>query len=281
MEVLSHSNDFNETIKLAQDLSGYYDNSHEIIFHCYWNGNLNEKHLLSIKSCYYFNILNRTNRRIILWIENVKNKRDDYIYQEILKYVEIKNFNLKDELKDTFLENVSFNYNPIISFFSDIVRYLLLYKYGGCWFDLDIFFLRSLDPIFYNYNNKIIVYKWGTDNHPNGAIFISLKSNDEKMKHNIEFIINRNRGWGFQESNLTFDLPMKFFVLPNSWFDAGWAPNIYNLGYGTFFKYINNEYNLKDFFPGAFCFHWHNKWNNTVEIGSQFDILEKELKKLL
>ena len=67
MKLLTKTTDYDETIKLANKLTGEYDKS--VIFHCYWNGNLNEKHLYSVLSCYYFNVLNRKHK-IILWLEN-------------------------------------------------------------------------------------------------------------------------------------------------------------------------------------------------------------------
>ena len=56
MKLLTKTTDYNETIKLASELNGAYDKS--VIFHCYWHGNLNEKHVYSVLSCYYFNVLN-------------------------------------------------------------------------------------------------------------------------------------------------------------------------------------------------------------------------------
>jgi len=46
------------------------------------------------------------------------------------------------------------NYN---SYDSDIVRYILLYKYGGFWFDLDILFSRHIDPMLASFGNHICV----------------------------------------------------------------------------------------------------------------------------
>ena len=84
MKLLSKTTDYDETIKLANNLKGEYDKS--VIFHAYWNGNLNEKHLYSILSCYYFNVLNRKHK-IILWLEN---NTSNNINEEISKYCEIK-----------------------------------------------------------------------------------------------------------------------------------------------------------------------------------------------
>ena len=110
------------------------------------------------------------------------------------------------------IENIilsfAIDFNRELSFYSDVVRYLLLHNYGGTWFDLDCFILRSFDPIFSNFENEICVYQWENQNYPNGAIFVSLEPRSEKMRKNIEFIIQRNRGWGFQEAGLTYDLPL-------------------------------------------------------------------------
>ena len=61
MKLLSNNTDYNETINLAFQLNGEYNNN--VIFHCYWNGILNEKHFYSILSCYYFNIYNNNKNK--------------------------------------------------------------------------------------------------------------------------------------------------------------------------------------------------------------------------
>jgi len=50
MKLLALTTNYNKTIELANQLTGEYDKS--VIFHCYWNGNLNKKHLYSVLSCY-------------------------------------------------------------------------------------------------------------------------------------------------------------------------------------------------------------------------------------
>ena len=137
MKLLSKTTDYDETIKLAKKLTGNYDK--RVIFHCYWNGNLNEKHLYSVLSCYYFNVLNR-NHKIILWLEN---NRPNDINKEISKYCEIKQFSLQTEKeKSEIFIDYSYKFGGI-TFYSDFVRVLLLYNYGGCWFDLDCFFFKK------------------------------------------------------------------------------------------------------------------------------------------
>ena len=275
MKLLINKTDYTETIELAVNLQGEYNKSVE--FHSYWNGELNEKHLYSILSCYYFNV-HKNKHKIILWLEN--NTPNQY-NNEIEKYAEIKNFSLSDEINNTNFMPNNFYYNKSLSFYSDVVRYLLLYNYGGTWFDLDCFFLRSFDPVFCNFENEIGVYQWGHLNYPNGAIYISLEPKSEKMKKNIEFILNRNRGWGFQEADLTYDLPLDMLVLPCSWFNALWSPNQYNIGVEHFFENTDVQYDFDNFFKGSFCYHWHNMWNKTIHNNSIIIQLVKIIQKNL
>ena len=258
MKLLTTTTEYTETINIAFNLQGEYSKS--VTFHCYWSGVLNEKHLYSILSCYYFNVY-KNKHKIILWIEN--NTPNEY-NTEISKYAEIRCFSLSDETANTgFLNKYFCEFNMII-YYSDFVRNILLYNYGGIWFDLDCFILRSFDPIFWNFENEICVYQWENQNYPNNAIYISLESKSKKMKQNIEFIVERNCGWGFQEANLTYDLPLDMLVLPCSWFDADWIQNPYNNGTIALFEKTDKQYTFDNFFKGSFCYHWHNKWNKEI-----------------
>ena len=147
MKLLVNKTDYDETIQLATDINQKYEKI--VTFHCYWNGILNEKHLYSIKSCYHFN----KKHKIILWLEN--NTYNQY-NEEIKKYAEIKYFSLNQEINNTvFMQNRQFYCKNFLPFYSDLVRTLLLYNYGGIWFDLDCFFLRNFDPIFKHFENEI------------------------------------------------------------------------------------------------------------------------------
>ena len=258
MRLLTKEVAYDKTIRLAANLSGEY--TKPVIFHCFWKGKaLNQTHLYSIKSCHYFNVYKR-NHKIILWVEdNSPNKYN----KEIAKYAEIRYFSLKDEAKDTFLET----YDPGFSgawYYADYVRSLLLYKYGGCWFDLDCFFLRSFDPLFHNYGKEICLYQWENKHFPNNAIYISLEPKSDKMKKNIEFIIKCNRGWGFRKAQLTYNSDLDLLVLPCSWFDGGWIENPYNIRGNDIINNTSEKYDFDTFFKGAFCYHWHSQQKFTA-----------------
>ena len=67
MKLLTNTINYEDTISIALNMNENYDKS--VVFHCYWIGELNEKHFYSILSCYYFNVRNKKHK-IILWLEN-------------------------------------------------------------------------------------------------------------------------------------------------------------------------------------------------------------------
>ena len=252
--------DYEKTIDMARKLTGAYDD--HVVFHCYWTGQLNDKHLFSIKSCYYFNVCNRVNKKIVLWVEN--NVPNEY-NTCIAAYAEIRQFDLEKECTFSNPSKLRFNKHAP-SYYSDLVRYSLLYKYGGCWFDLDVLFLRCFEPLFRAFGNTVMVYRWAYENYPNGAIYISLEPYNPDMKANIDYIMAHGAGWGFQEARLTLDLPLRMLVLPCSWFDGVWIrnPHFKQEQFNVLFESTCENVDFADFLPGAFAFHWHNQWNTPL-----------------
>lgn len=281
MKKLFDSHVYEDSIDVAKNMTGSYDTS--VTFHCWWDGELNDKHLYSIKSFYLFNVVNKPHK-IVLWTTSITN--ESYL-EEIKKFATIRIFNLEEEKIGTPFENITYvrkEYTECVnlkkSLFSDYVRYLLLCKYGGCWFDLDCFCLRSLDPLFNKYSNEICVYQWSYTNTPNAAIYISLEQNKEKMKKNIEFIIKRNNGWGFREAGLTYDLDLDMLVLPCGWFDPFFSKMLEHQG-DDIFTNIEGNITLEEYFPGSFCHHWHNRWYKPIDESSIFRKLCNDVDKRL
>ena len=272
MKLLTNSIDYTDTIKLVFDIEEkIYDKS--VIFHFYWNGNLNEKCVYSVLSCYYFNVY-KNKHKIIVWLEN--NTSNTY-NEEISKYAEIRYFSLQDEQLNTgFVKDDVYYNKSVLELYSDFVRSLLLYNYGGVWLDLDCFVLRSFDPLFCKFENEICLYRWENQNYPNNAVYMSLTPKSEKMKNNMMFLIDRRHGWGCYEANLTFDLPLDYLILPCSWFDADFIETPYRSITRTyFFRKTDHVFNFDNFYKGSFCYHWHNQWNTEIENDSIINQLVK------
>lgn len=269
MNLISISTKYEETIETIPPSYPTYQPT--VIFHAYWTGILNEKHLISIRSCRY----HHPSHKIILWVENSP-------YNEWMDQISIiatvLPFSLQTEKICTIMDGMNLLESSSPSYYSDTVRYLLLYKYGGVWFDLDIFFMRSLDPLFHIYGSQPLVYQWEVYPFPNGALFISLEPYSKDMRHNIEFIIDRGKGWGFCQAMLTYDLPMKFTVLPCSWIDGAWITNPFKFSFEDFFNPTDKIYTIETFFPSAFCYHWHNQWDVPLHDTSPIKQLDRDIQ---
>lgn len=274
MKLLVNNTDYTDTIKLAFDLQEkIYDKS--VIFHFYWKGNLNEKCVYAVLSCYYFNVY-KNKHKIIVWLEN--NTSNKY-NKEISKYAEFRDFSFKEEKSNTgFVKDDVYYNTSVLTLYSDLVRSLLLYNYGGVWLDLDCFVLRSFDPLFCQFENEVCLYQWENQNYPINAVYMSLEPKSEKMKNNMTFIINRNLGWGCQEARLTYDLPLDYLILPCSWFDADFLVTPDNSSTDDFFRKTERIFNFDNFFRGSFCYHWHNQWDKEIENNSIMKQLVRIIK---
>lgn len=237
-------------------------------FHCYWYGQLNEKHLISITSFFVFN----KKHKIILWLENCD---INYFYYRISEYCEIRQFEF-GRFNDYNLPNTDDMISIInggLKFRADLVRLLILYMHGGCWFDLDCLCLKSFDPLFATFKDDVCVYRWQRENYPNNAIFWSLRPKSDTVAYLIRFLLDKNMGWGFQQAKLNFCDNINLLVLPCGWFDGGWLQNPYDITFDNFFLRSDIQWDFNTFFGGCFCFHWHNRWNNAIEKGSAIDQL--------
>ena len=274
MELFAKNKEKQDLTELAPSGKSY---SKKVIFHCYWSGALNKLHFLSIFSCYFFNVLHNKNFKIVLWVNNSKN---NFYYRKIKKFAEIKEFEFESEVRNTVFENEKkFKVQKKVTHQANLIRSILLYNYGGCWFDLDIFFLRSFEPLFNDFEKEICLYQWENKNYPNNAIYISLEPKSENFKQNVEYIINLQKGWGFQQANLTFDMPLKLLILPCSWFDPDWIKPESEKKWDSFFKNTHSIINQNNFHPGSFTYHWHNRWNYKPKKNSPIMQLYRQMRK--
>jgi len=266
---------FEEAMGLLARIDTTTPYTRPVIFHAFWKGRLNRKHAYSIRSCVKHH--NRPNYRVMLWLEREHDDQGEEDRALIAAFeslgVSIRRFDCASELERSGL-GISAYSSPYVTFYSDFVRSLLLYNYGGCWFDLDFLFLRSFDPLFHAFGSEVCVYEWEKEPYPNNAIYFCLEPRSEKMEANIRKIAALNRGWGFQQARLTYDLPLDMLVLPCAWFDPGWIPNPYAFGWGCLFKQYRGEEPLV-FFDGCFGYHWHNRWHEPIEPNCIVERLEQ------
>ena len=256
-------------------------NQDKLVFHCFWRvpRDFDRKQLAVLKSIITSHIDDLSNIEINLW-SNVDLSENIY-FKEVSKYVNLKNWNLYEEIKGTILEDCNFLKKEIIHddlcyLEGDFFRLLILYKYGGFYIDMDVLVLRNMRPL----NNLQFLYQWGTsgfsDFEPNITMNGAVMRLDKESSLSLEFLeilkqtppSKNTFCWG----NKMYSSINKndLFVLPGVWFNSEWGFE------NTTLEYAFKDIGYVDFFDGAFAWHWHNKWDAEVEVGSKFQILEEK-----
>jgi hypothetical protein len=251
-----------DDIKLHPELPS----TDETIFHCYWNKNISEKQIFSILSCYSTNILN-TNNKIILWTEEEKNVN----YEFLKNFCEIRYFDHLEERKETPLENYKLTRaTEIPSLRCDYLRYIFLSKYGGVYFDLDVFFFKSFNYLIKEYGD--FVYGWEYQNYPNNAIYCI--NNKNVVNDMIEVVLKYGGSHlSFQDvfgdrqhqDKIGYNNDVNLNVLPCGWFDPMWIETNNN-DFNRWFENNNNEY----YYDDVYCYHWHNRNHLGIQTNSPF-----------
>lgn len=183
--------------------------------------------------------------------------------------------------------------------FSDIVRIFVLAAYGGVYLDCDMLLLRPLTPLL----SHDFYYRWSFTRSCNtAAMHLHLGSPNAAKLIRVALHssnINEMRYTLHPERLYRAITKMKGTIelLPSAYFDPLWiVVDVYGEGapaareryglasYKEFFSVMNSNGNVRrdprrNFFPGAFAFHWHNQWDAIFEIGSTAHLFMHEFKK--
>lgn len=263
-------NDVNFILNFIKNNEKISNEKTEVIryFHCFWKGKLSDLHYMSLKSL----INTHPNVTIILWTPDLFELQSTYSWIKIKKLLKEK-IQVYQINKNHFIEAnaerlyskysiLTINkpdikrYNAEIAYASDIVRFVVLYIYGGVWFDLDILFLRNFDSIKINR----YVSQWGTDMCGNAAILRLEKGHDL-----IDKVINKYEKPFYPTTTFKLENTLDLTILPSTFFDILWRPQ----------DQIPNNLqfnNLDDFFhisewkmpKELYAYHWHNRWNKNI-----------------
>ncbi|GAN06609.1 glycosyltransferase family 32 protein [Mucor ambiguus] len=140
-----------------------YPHNGDQLFHTYWSSNLTrefeEKQVATLRS---FSATQNTNHTLIVWIPaededhltkseswnyltRSQQKRDRIVYKVVQPNILVK---------DTAIEPFVDTWQSLVHDGNDgkgrddLLRMLVLYRYGGLWFDMDTMFVRDLAPLF-------------------------------------------------------------------------------------------------------------------------------------
>jgi len=260
-----------------------------VLFHLYTEVKT-DKELECIKSFLATQNLDRT--KLIVWSDyDIQDNEFIRTYKDL---VDFRVYDAKRESKGTPLEN-----HPlwILGDISDtkhymksgILRFLVTYKYGGIWADMDMVFLRDFKSIL----DQEWAYMWGSErDFCNFGPCAAMMSFQKESQHSTRCLDEICSTPLVKDSTILDHMLLAkvyskqpFTVFPSTFFNTEWLMNQTDrefrslVGHG--FDRIDTD---RDFlFLDAFAWHWHNSSNKNREIqkGSKFDLLKNRTEKLL
>lgn len=251
------------------------------LFHIY-SEIKNEKELESVKSFFATQNLNKS--KLIIWSDyDIINHKE---LQDFVDYIDFRIYNPVEESIGTPLEGkIEYLLAKDKKYYlqSDLLRLLVLYKYGGIWIDMDVILLRDFKPLM----DQEFLYQWGGDvdfikNGCCGTV-MSLKKESILAEKFLNEIINQPMIgectiWGKDLFARVYE-NYKFNILPSSFFNTEWLISKTNvkLSDDVLEFWFENKCPDNLLFLDSLSWHWHNSSNKDKKIieNSKFDKLRK------
>lgn len=278
---------------LSKNKLNYYGNQ-DLRFHVFWNGILNRRQLLCINSYLFSQNLSKTT--LTVWL--------DSNYEHNLKLIPkhpnilVKKYNALQESKGTPFENYDFiNYNKNLKFRSDLARMMILYNYGGIYFDLDFILFQDLSCI----SNLEFLYQWGGVEGGNNALLGLKKGSNttiQIMNKYIKFLTqgcnhtsekyNKDYNFKLGFTHELFSKEIDIFCFPSAFFDPIWILDFKKQtskydelnNFDNFFKTTKKKIKIETFFQGLLLgYHWHSRNDIKIENLSYFHQIEYQIMK--
>jgi hypothetical protein len=263
-----------------------YSNENPYYYHVYWYGKLSNKQWLCINS--YFATQNNNKTKLIVWIDHENNTT---IQELQIKYqcprIIFKIYKPCELAKDTPFEGHDFiNVNKLkyIKYRSDFARVMILYHYGGIYYDFDMILFKDLSPFLH----LEFCYQWSNiDGRGNNGL-LSLQKGGKMgftiMNKYIDQIENKLKPLTLDFNRVIFDINLGLTQLPCSLFDPCWILLDANQkskyskldNFDNFFK--RTDENIDKFFDNKiYSYHWHSRIEYDVEPDSYFKKIENKM----
>ncbi|CAB5162498.1 hypothetical protein RhiirA5_365224 [Rhizophagus irregularis] len=280
------------------------ENEPPMLFHVFWRGMITDKLTLQMKSFLYTQPLECS--KLYVWLQDSDTDIDlnpfaGKIYEKFSpKNIEFKKWDTKEQLDSDPLykgwENIMSRHSSVS--FSDLVRFVVLNRYGGMYMDGDVLFLRDMRPLYHS--GIDFSYKWSFKSEYNTAV-LRLRANgttsrkiiSQAMLNKMNFHPFEIKNYLLANTSVSLDTATTksiynshLFMFSVPLFDPLWLkndhrqnnnlrPNLRGMDDVWDPKFIPGEFpnidNLNDyspldlrkaddFFRGAYAYHWHNNW---------------------
>jgi len=155
----------------------------------------------------------------------------------------------------------------------DLFRILALHKYGGVYVDMDMVLLRSLGVFL----DQEFIYQWDNfDDAYNGALMHLRKGSDfaGELIVGVMAIPPGKSNWGRANLARAIECGLPITVFPSPFFDTEWQAD-------PKFEAFRKTAGSSNLYDGAFAWHWHNRWDDRIQPGSKFQLLEARIDEKL
>lgn len=272
--------DFAATLQSNKKISNPDD---PMIFHAYWRADLapvGPKQLATLRS--FFATQNQNNSIVYLWsngdlsqsqiIKDVQSHVGDRLQTKIYSPHELaKGSPMEDSPHLEFKDESGY-------LDGDLIRLLVVYRYGGMWFDMDSLFIRDMTPL--------LEHEWLTqwdcylpNSYPFNGAFMRF---NKQSPYLCEMLSELASGplprpgtidWGAYMYYRVYRRLLHHGIRP--WSVLPWCftdPMICSPKNSMPNAFIETDFD-KERLLQTFAYHWHNQWKK--EPGSLFKFLEE------
>jgi hypothetical protein len=155
----------------------------------------------------------------------------------------------------------------------DLFRILILYKYGGIYADMDTVLLRSLGVFL----DQEFLYQWDHFDDMYAPALMRLRQGGEFARELLDGLIAIPPGkynWGRENVRRAIERGRSITVFPSPFFNTEWQAD-------PKFEPFKKAPESANLYEGAFAWHWHNRWEQPIEAGSKFQLLESQMDERL
>jgi len=268
-------------------------------FHLYWRGAFGRKQAFALKSLLATQDVARGD--VWLWLDvaaGYEGYEQNPLLQPLLPWLRVVPLDAELEVRGTPIEGRPELYRNVdATALSNCFRFVTLYRHGGVYVDMDTMFLRDLNALFQDdWAGDEFCYRWSAHLPYANSAILALRAGSE-VAHALLLRCVETRSCRpatvlrFEE---TRQIPL--LVLPCAVFDPLWPrhdgqdryPSAPFRRFGDFFRRFGWRVRRaptirshRDFFPGAFTYHWHNCWDAPEHHDSYFGLFEREFDDLL
>jgi hypothetical protein len=267
--------------------------------HVYWHGPIGLKQTLVLKS--FLATQDRHWLRLTLWLDHDDGFGDFDRFPELtplLPYLHVRAYDPVEQSRGTPLEDRLDLYvspgGPTAR--SNFARLTILHNVGGVYVDTDTVLLRDLYELPSGvFETDEFCSQWSSHVASGNNAFLRLRRGSATAVALMERAVAENSCQA--RAILAFDggEDLDILVLPSAFFDPLWAcqdgvdrsRRAPVRSFDEFFAPVDSGPRRKpvrsfqDFFPGAFAYHWHNRWDVAAHPSSYFARFERELDAIL